>query len=147
MAWETQKPVIVPIDFSGMSVEAVETALQLASDPDNVHVVHVVPVLDHISPDREDWTIPGDEERRDLAKQHFSRFLDEHGFRNLREVVLDGDPGSVIAEYAAEKKAGVIVIPSHGYHGLKRILLGSVAERVVQLADCPVLILRRQDAE
>ncbi|MEQ9407836.1 MAG: universal stress protein [Fuerstiella sp.] len=147
MGWETSKPVIVPVDFSGMSVQAVRTGLQLAAAPSQVHVVHVVPVLDQIVSDVENWSIPSDEDRREAVRRHFREFLNKNQFQHLKEVVLDGQPGPKIAEYAAANGAGVIVIPSHGYHGLKRILLGSVAEKVIRLANCPVFILRREDAE
>ena len=147
MSWETSAPIVVPIDFSGMSVKAVQTAQQMAMDPDQIHVVHVVPALDQIIPGHDAWALPTDEERRSAVKQHFAEFLSEHGFDRVREVILDGRPGSEIAEYASKIKAGLVVIPSHGYHGVKRLLLGSVAEQVVRHVDCPVFVLRRQDAE
>mgnify|MGYP000368518713 CR=1 FL=1 len=147
MSWETKKPVIVPIDFSGMSVAAIETAQQLAADQSSVHVVHVVPTLDQIGAGMEGWSLPTDDERATSVQQHFNQFLAEHGFTHLREVILEGQPGQEIADYATKIDAGVIVIPSHGYHGVKRLLLGSVAEKVVRLAACPVFILRRHDAE
>ena len=148
MAWETTQPVIVPVDFSGMSVDAVQTALQMAADPKQVHVVHVVPNLDQIVPDiGADWNLPSDEERRAAVRGHFAEFLSKHGFEDVHEVVLDGQPGPEIAEYASSIHAGLVVIPSHGYHGLKRFLLGSVAEKIVRLVECPVFVLRRQDAE
>ena len=147
MAWETSKPVVVPVDFSGMSVEAIQTAQKMAASDDQIHVVHVVTAFDQIVPGDHSWSLPTDEERRDVVGQHFSRFLIEHGFDNMREIILDGRPGSEIADYAAKVNAGLIVIPSHGYDGIKRLLLGSVAEQVVRHAECPVFILRRQDAE
>lgn len=148
MAWETTAPVVVPIDFSGRSVEAVTAARKLAASPELVHVVHVVPRLDQIVPDVEaEWDVPSDEERRDSVQNHFAEFLSKHGFEHCRQVILDGRPGTRIAEYAKEVDAGVIVIPSHGYHGLKRLLLGSVAESVIRLAHCPVFVLRRKDAD
>ncbi len=147
MGWETTKPVVVPIDFSGMSLVAIETAQKLASDPKQLHVVHVVPTLDHIVPGVDDWSLPSDDDRRTSVRKHFNEFLSEHGFQHLHDVVLDGQAGQEIADYAAKIGAGVIVIPSHGYHGVKRLLLGSVAEKVVRLATCPVFILRRGDAE
>ena len=63
------------------------------------------------------------------------------------EVIWIGNPGLEITEYARESKSDLIVIPSHGHHGLRRILLGSVAERVLRHAECPTLVLRRQDAD
>ena len=53
-----------------------------------------------------------------------------------------GDPGHQIAQYAEEAKADLIVLPSHGRSGLQRLLIGSVAERVVRHAPCPVLVVR-----
>jgi nucleotide-binding universal stress UspA family protein len=54
-----------------------------------------------------------------------------------------GDAGREITELAEREGADLIVIPSHGYGFLKHMLLGSVAERVVRLAHCPVLVLRK----
>jgi nucleotide-binding universal stress UspA family protein len=56
---------------------------------------------------------------------------------------LLGEPAHGIADYAQDKKAELIVIPSHGRTGITRLLIGSVAERVVRLAHCPVLVLRK----
>ena len=59
----------------------------------------------------------------------------------IREVLV-GDPGTVCADRAASLKAELIVIPSHGRSGVSRLLLGSVTERIVRLAPCPVLVLK-----
>ncbi|MDG1894083.1 MAG: universal stress protein [Fuerstiella sp.] len=147
MVWETSDPIVVPVDFSGMSVTAISTAMRLAQDRSQIHVLHVVPLLDQIAPDIERLSLPTDADRQASVREHFSEFLSKHGFAGLRQVVLDGQPGPHIAEYAKEISAGLIVIPSHGYGGFKRLLLGSVAESVVRLAACPVLVLRRPDAE
>jgi nucleotide-binding universal stress UspA family protein len=60
----------------------------------------------------------------------------------VRFEVLFGDPGHEIAQFAKERGAGMIVMSSHGRTGLAHLLIGSVAERVVRLAQCPVLVLR-----
>lgn len=146
MAWETTKPIIVPIDFSGMSVDAIGTACQMAASRDQIHVVHVVAQLDQIVVGSK-TSLPSDEDRRAAVCQHFSDFLSKHGFDGIREIILDGKPGTRISEYANEVHAGLVVISSHGYDGMKRLLLGSVAEDVTRLAECPVFILRRKDAE
>ena len=80
-------------------------------------------------------------------REHFDGFLSEHGFAGIHSVVHTGDPGSDIARCAEELHVDLIVIPSHGYHGFKRLVLGSVAERVLRFATCPVLALRRDDAD
>ena len=62
-------------------------------------------------------------------------------FANLKDEV------SEITEQAKAMNAGLIVISSHGRTGVPRFLMGSVAERVVRLAPCPVLVLREPHAE
>ena len=140
-----KKSIVVPVDFSGGSVEAIQTALDVAESPDQVHIVHVVMPLDQMSPGAI-WGTIDDESRVDAVNSHFSDFLQQHGFHGLDPTVRIGDPGLKITELASEVKADLIVIPSHGYHGIKRVLLGSVTERVIRFADCPVLVLRRPDA-
>jgi nucleotide-binding universal stress UspA family protein len=54
-----------------------------------------------------------------------------------------GDPGHEIARYAEDVSAGLIVVSPHGKSGLERLLIGSVADRVVRLAHCPVLLMKR----
>jgi nucleotide-binding universal stress UspA family protein len=56
--------------------------------------------------------------------------------------VVDGPPGSRIVEAAADWKADVVVVGTHGRTGLNRVLVGSVAEQVLQLAPCPVITVR-----
>ena len=56
--------------------------------------------------------------------------------------VLSGRPYQEICKLAAEIDADLIVLPTHGYTGLKHVVLGSTAERVVRFAPCPVLVLR-----
>jgi len=61
--------------------------------------------------------------------------------KSLQIDILFGDAGHEIAKLAERQGAELIVLPSHGRTGIKRLLIGSVAERVVRLAHCPVLIL------
>jgi len=57
-------------------------------------------------------------------------------------IVRGGRPYFEIAEVAREVKAGLIVLTTHGYTGIKRVLLGGTAERIVRHAPCPVLTVR-----
>ncbi len=57
-------------------------------------------------------------------------------------VLREGDPASILTAMAEEMKAGMIVIGSHGRTGLKRLLMGSVTQRVIGSAPCPVLVAR-----
>ena len=145
MSWLPKKNVVVPIDFSGKSVDAIATALELVDEPAAVHAIHVVVPLGNMSPGME-WGSIDDKSREEAALSHFSEYLEEHGFSDVDTVVRVGDPGLEISEYAVETNADLIVVPSHGFHGLKRMILGSVAERVIRHAECAVRVLRRPDA-
>ena len=89
------------------------------------------------------WATISDEDRIEATQQQLRSVLDGEKFRDVNLKVLVGDPGHSIADYAQDVEAELIVLPSHGRTGLKRMLIGSVAERVVRLAHCPVLVLRK----
>ena len=57
--------------------------------------------------------------------------------------MLEGVPAKEIVEFAEKKKADLIVMGTTGKTGLERILLGSVAERVIKNAHCPVLVVKK----
>ncbi len=146
MSWLPKKTVLVPTDFSEPSAEAVHTALELVESGADVHVLHVLQPIEHTAPevlfgDLDDAT------RSEKATQFLTDFLVRHGINGVTKTVRIGDPGMAVSEYATEIKADLIVIPSHGHHGLRRILLGSVAERIIRHAECPTLVLRRMDRD
>tara|TARA_R110002072_G_scaffold13481_2_gene56849 strand:+ start:38357 stop:38797 length:441 start_codon:yes stop_codon:yes gene_type:complete len=144
MSWLPRKTIVVPTDFSEPSVEAIRTAMELVEQPASVHVLHVLDEMEHTAP----AALFGDfddEARKKRAGEFLNGFLERHALTGLTELVEVGNPGMVISDYARQAEAGLIVMPSHGHHGLRRILLGSVAERVLRHAECPVLVLRRAD--
>lgn len=146
MSWLPKQTVVVPIDFSEESFEAVKTALELAAQPKNVHVIYVMIPLDVLTPG-EVWGALDHRSRENSVQEYFDKYLADHQLSGVNTVVRLGDPGLEIADYAKGVKADLIVLQSHGYHGVKRLLLGSTAERIIRHADCPVLVLRRSDSE
>jgi len=138
--------VIVPIDFSGQSAAAIQAGLAVADDPSRLHLIHVLLPLDSIAPLTELGDL-SDDARQDHTVAQLATIADENNAATAQRAVLFGSPGLEITDYAQRHKADLIVIPSHGYHGVKRLILGSVAERVIRHADCNVLVLRRTDAE
>lgn len=136
----TQQPIVVPWDFSDMAKEALEKALEFAESPEQIEVVHVTPYPSAVEPSVVWGAYSEDTIAENLHKSFQAEVEDQ--FKPLRYTALFGDPGSQIAKFAEEKKAGLILISSHGRKGIPRLLLGSVAERVVRLAPCPVLVLR-----
>jgi nucleotide-binding universal stress UspA family protein len=141
MTWFSKKKLVVPVDFSEPSVAAVNEALGMADSPALVHIVHVIQESVAVAPEFAVVTFDLEAQMRD-AKQALVERFQEGRYRGLVMDVRYGDPGIEIAEYAGEVKADLIVMPSHGRRGLKRLLIGSVAERVVRLAHCPVLVLK-----
>jgi nucleotide-binding universal stress UspA family protein len=138
--------VIVPIDFSPASAEAITAALDVAVDPSRIHLIHVMLPLETMSPgvllgDLTDAT------RTASVTKALTELAQKHGASAAQLAVCIGTPGLEIADYAQRQQADLIVVPSHGYHGVKRLFLGSVAERVLRHAPCRVLVLRRPDAD
>lgn len=138
MSWLPKHRVLVPVDFSDASFAAVETALQLVDRPENLHLVYVLTELHPAEPGAV-WGSPGE------RKEHATRVLSEKAPKGAAVHVLFGDPGHEIVDLSDELDTDLIVLPSHGRHGVKRVLLGSVAERVLRHATCPVLVLRRTE--
>lgn len=133
--------VIVPVDFSAESYKAFDTALGIVDSPAKVHVVHVLADLAPLEAG-EVWGLPDMTVRLERAKQLLLQELARGVAGGMSVDVVVGDPAHAITDFASEKKADLIVIPSHGRTGLTRLLIGSTAERVVRLAHCPVLVLR-----
>ena len=142
MTWSPKQIVVVPVDFSDDSRLAVDTAMQLAAGPESVHVVHVLPELAPSEP-MVLWEAWESQKRHQHAEEELRKFLAGEQYAGLQLHVFVGDPGQEITALAERLHAELIVLPSHGRTGLKRLLIGSVAERVVRLAHCPVLVLRK----
>jgi nucleotide-binding universal stress UspA family protein len=136
--------VVIPFDFSELSIEAVEKAIEMAEDSTSLHVIHVVdptPIMISMDPA---LPVPAsyDHGRYEHALQELRKRFGEGDYAKLKIQCSIGDPGTEIVEYAKSVRANLIIIPSHGRTGLTRMLLGSVAERVLRMANCPVLVLR-----
>ena len=147
MSFLPRQTIVVPVDFSSASAPAVRTAVELAGSPAGVHVVHVIPALNPVSP----LGIFGDDDVEEKlqakAMTYLEAWLSSQEIEGVQANIQSGEAGNRIVEYADSQTADLIVIPSHGHSGLTRALLGSVAERVIRHANCPTLILRRDDAD
>ncbi len=141
MPWLPKKCVLVPVDFSEACLEAVRVGRQMVADAGDLHVVHVLPAL-HAGDPGVIWDKIDDGKRaanvRDAVDEQMGEMVD-----GAQVHVRFGRPGLATVKLADEIGAELIVIPSHGRTGLARIALGSVAEKVLRLAHCPVLVLRR----
>lgn len=145
------KKILVPVDFSEFSAKAITYALRFAEQ------FHATLVLVHaVEPVRypESILIPPAMEVTNQARQTHARdrlngFAAQYVPREIacETVVRLGQPFSEITATARELDVDLIVIATHGHTGLKHLLLGSTAERVVRLAPCPVLTVREREHE
>lgn len=152
------KSVLLPTDFSQPSLAAVPYACDLAEAfGAELHVLHVIHDLTTEVPDfGMGLAFPGYLEQLPKRMQK----LEEAAIHQLSEVLPDGwkktriilatrkgPPFQRIIEYAREHQTDLIVMGTHGRGMLKHTLLGSVAERVVRKAPCPVLTVRLNSHE
>jgi nucleotide-binding universal stress UspA family protein len=142
MSWAPRQKVVVPIDFSDDSFEALDAALELVDSPAKIHVINVLAVLEPAEPGVI-WATIDEESRARHAEQALRERLADAKFKEVTIKIEFGDPGHEVAQYAQDQGADLIVLSSHGRTGIKRLLIGSVAERIVRLAHCPVLVLRK----
>ena len=142
MSWPTRTSVLVPIDFSDASFEALEEALSMVAHAADVHVLHVVPDLHGDASFMRNATDARGREA--LAEEELTRHLEATNHTDVDMVIRAGSAGEVIAEVADELACDLIVIPSRGRKGVSRVLLGSVAERVLRISRISVLVLRNK---
>ena len=136
--------IIVPVDFSGITTKLVEYAVNIASKLSGViHFVHAV----HFYAGDTMIGLPYAQECeakliKDAEERMANLIVDnkERCTHCTGEVVI-GDPVERIIEFARAKESDLIIISTHGAKGLEKILLGSVAERVLKRAHCPVLFM------
>ena len=141
MNWIKDRIVVVPIDMSDFSLKALDAAREMVPDPAMIHVLHVLPTLEPAEPGIV-WNTMDDGSRMLQARSAVSAFLQDRGYGRMTISVRIGDSGTQIALFAEDIGAGLIVLPSHSRGMLTRMLLGSTTDRVVHLAQCPVLVLK-----
>jgi len=146
------KSILSPIDFSSPSDEAAKTAadlaLQFGAQLDLLYVVPAIPKLPFsVSIFKEGEY---ENELHKDAAERLSKLASDLGKRGLHVTTSVGtanDVGMEIVRVAEQDSADLIVISTHGMTGWHRLAIGSVTEKVVRLAPCPVLVLRAHPAE
>ncbi|WP_136600858.1 universal stress protein [Salinigranum halophilum] len=140
--------ILLPTDGSGPSEAARDHAVGLASAYDaTLHVVYVVDdeALRAARIDS-DVVVEGFETEGETLVSEVATMAAEAGV-DCETAVAHGHPHEVILEYATEHGVDLIVMGTHGRHGVSRFLLGSVTERVVRTSNVPVLTVRSEDAD
>jgi nucleotide-binding universal stress UspA family protein len=143
------KLILAPVDFSDHSHEALQVAgdfaLRLGADLLLVHAVPAIPKLP--SPGTIFREAEYEDELRKDAERRLAALAEEiakKGVRTATEVGVANDVGMEILRVAEHHHVDLIVIATHGMTGWHKLAFGSVAEKVVKLASCPVLLLRAQ---
>ena len=141
--------VVVPVDFSALSLEALRGLRELGTPVQQVTLLHVYDAesasdlaVSDLAPPAKDAT----EKFRKVLRERLDHWREQHlqGFPAVNAEVLASDsPAEAICKRAGEIGATLIAITTHGRTGLPHLFMGSVAEGVVQKAPCPTLVMRR----
>jgi universal stress protein A len=141
------KRILVPVDFFADSVEAIRVAAELCQSFDGkLELIHVHDPQPYALPDGFSMVdevllqkvTSGLQEQLDLARRQAL----EAGAAAVEALLLYGRVATEIAVHAAKGRFDLIVMGTQGRTGIKHLILGSVAERVVRLAPCPVLTVK-----
>ena len=153
--------ILCPVDMSGFSLDALRLAVKLAecSDAtlDILHVIHnpfdelymtaiaeTDPALIDtysVEPLKRANIVRATEEHSEVLLKQFCHDTVKH-LAKVRYHVRNGDPFECILDGAADFMTDLIVLATHGRTGVKRLVIGNVAEKVVRHAPCPVLTVK-----
>ena len=141
---ESVKKILAPTDLSELSCAGLRYALEMGrSRSAEVIVYHVIDLGDHWI--KREYSGPVREmlerRRRILNKLLWEKFREEMILTEVRQVVEFGGAVDNIVEKAEGERIDRIVMSTHGRTGIDRLLIGSVAEKVIARAPCPVLIV------
>lgn len=137
---------LVPIDFSPDADQALTEAIELAQALDAhltlLHVTQLEPLtVGEVPPTYFNAYL---EDLETDAQQQMQTYLARIHRAGLQgdSIILQGIPFQIIVDTARDKKVDLIVMGTHGRTGIPHALIGSVAEKVVRLSPCPVLVAR-----
>jgi universal stress protein A len=142
------KNILVPVDFSRTSLEALRYAIPLARRfRAKISLLHVM--VDMPYPRELGYTAKSENEKLESIEKRLDRLghltMSKSMFK--RRFVRVGDAADAITLLAREEKCDLIVLTTHGWTGFKHFTMGSTAEKVVRLAPCPVLAVRKPEHE
>ena len=131
------KKILAPTDFSELSVRGVRYACELAKDVGaEVTILNVV-IVDESGINKREV-----EEHKQRLDEFVAKNVDDVGANlRIRKVVDAGQPYGAIVDCAEKERIDLIVMSSHGRSGLSRMLIGSVTDKVLRGASCPVLVV------
>ena len=144
MSLENVRKILVPIDFSPHSTEALAWAVDLARLLGaQVTIVHVrEPVVFIADEGAQLMNDAAEEAAQESARRELEKARSGVTSLNVDAELVVGVPAAEIVRIAKEGEFDLVVLGTHGLTGLKRVLLGSVARQVVHLAPMPVTLVK-----
>jgi universal stress protein A len=148
------KRILCPTDFSEPSYEALRVASELALHfSSELLVLHVVPPIPtaNVPPPPPVTAVPMGfnisayrQELEELSKRSLQEVVEQRVAKelNVHPIVVEGEAADQIIDAVNKQKIDLIIIATHGRTGWRRFIFGSVAEKVVRLAPCPVLTIQ-----
>jgi nucleotide-binding universal stress UspA family protein/CheY-like chemotaxis protein len=135
------KNILVPLDQSPVAEEGIESAINLAKAFDStVHLIYVFEIIPLLKRDKEaEYQVLKNEGEAYLAKA--KKRFSEHDIA-VKTVVVPGDPGLVICQYAELEDMDIILLSAKGHGEIERWALGSVSDKVVRHSPRPVLLVK-----
>ncbi len=136
--------IVVPLDLGDHTRKLVDFALYIAEKLGaHISFIHVVefyaPAYLMASPSLEEFNLEQVEKTTDMMAGLIEN--NKEKYSNISGIVNQGETVESIVKFAEEEQAGLLIIGTHGSKGLERILLGSVARRVVKRVHCPSLLM------
>lgn len=139
---KTITTIVAPVDLDEHTEAVIEYAAYMADNLSaKLTLIHVVELLREMgdmvlgTPTIKEYNTKRLENAKELMEKHISKHQECKG------IVITGDIVDEIVSYAEKANASLIIIGTHGARGLEKLLLGSVAERVVKNAHCPTLVM------
>jgi len=146
------KRILFPTDFSRCADQALEHAVFLAEKYDaEIHVLHAVTLFNdqpEVVNDEFDETEKMIKKLEDIAELQLNKVSDAHEDDDIKIIKVQTrgiSAAPAILDYAAENSIDLIVMGTHGRRGLGHFFLGSVAEEIVRVSECPVFTIREAE--
>lgn len=143
------KNILCPIDYSVYSEKALKYAIEFAEKYNaKLYLMHVLDIRIYDITDPELYNVNViDKETINKLRERLHKCISEDTRKNIEveTIVIEGVPFAEIIKKARECKVDLIVLGTHGRTGLSHAIMGSVAEKVVRKAPCPVLTIRHPE--
>ena len=139
------KKILLPIDFSPSSQAALETAADLALHfHAKLFLVNIIPLFSTFTSEYSVPQVQFQQEEKTRAEKHLAKAvaaLTNRGVKTGSSVELANDIAGCIMEAVEREHVDLVVISTHGISGWHPLVFGSIAEKVVKLVQCPLLLL------